>query len=598
MSDLERRPLSGPLFFLVAISRPEGLIYTVAAGTDALARGVFTRRIRWLGQLIAGVAVPLALYVAWHLWMFGDLLPNTYYAKARNVSVFTRVFDPRSGGWRYLLEGFALWGQAPLVLLAVAAVVDRESWRRGLGALLLALCGSVLFVLQSNGDWMMQYRFASTTFALLALLAALGLATLRRLVFPDRSGWMIELGLGALTLVSVGWNLPDELDAMIAKPTVPLQDRITRLPRLLEVTDSLGVQRPVILMSDMGGPMWVNDTRQAVLLDMFGLCDREVAHALYDSDLDRLWRYGFEDHHPELMQFPPTVYDRWRLDACVSFLDGYVHLDDHHRQDARTGYFLRRDLIEPAWRDSYATGEVVVQRPVRLHAVRLVESTAAEATLELDFSLMRTPAGTPRARVMVQGQRGGDLTIPLLPGLPPSALAPDRIYRARERVALPDGLGPLTEVLPLGTLEPSNLPAPPVWQTTSLYEGGEIPSDVIRGRSDLLSREEGHLVLESVDPRDTKLCLGPLSRPEALRLEATLGIRGMEGRLDLDLRWFDAAGAFAGRKKVWSWHAPMEESEIELALPIPDAAATLRACWHFREGGGELTLRDVRWRWR
>ena len=597
VSDRARWPVSGPAFFLVAISRPEGLVYTVAVGVEALVRAALARDGRWLLRLVAGVAAPLGVYLVWHVAYFDDVLPNTYYAKSRDMPFLERLTNPRAGGWRYLLDGLSRWFQAPLLLLGALAVLDRQVWRRGGAALGLVGAASVLFVLQSNGDWMMQFRFASPTFAAIALLAAVGLGTVQAGLLPGPR-WARVTGALALAGVSVGAvaaQLPSELEDMRANPTVPLQDRLTRLPRLLEVADGLGIAHPVILMSDMGGPMWVNRDGRSTLVDMFGLCTREIAHALHDRDLAAMWRLGFHEANPDFVQVPPTLYRQWRLDALTVWQDAYMPLDDWRQADADTGFFLRRDRVQAPWDDAFAQGTMVVQRPVRVHAVRVVDT--APVTVTVDFSLRTETRITPRARIVVMGDRPLDAVVDLLPSLPPRALAPDVVYRAQVVVPVPEDLGPVVGAAAVGTPERSDLRPPPVWERVDLgWTGTDLPEDLAVGaEGDAVRGEDGAIVFAPADD-DNRLCTPAAVPGRAMRLVAHLALPTLDGQVDLDVRWFDGTGRFLERARVWSWTQPSPELQaITLAVaPVPEAGF-VRACWHVSEGTGEVRLADVGW---
>jgi hypothetical protein len=584
-------PVSGPFFFLAAVSRPEGLLYTFAAGGDAVLRTLRNGNWRWLVQLVAGLAVPLGLYLTWHVWMFDDVLPNTYYAKSREASLTSRLFNPRSNGWQYVLDGFTRWGQGPVFLLALVGLTDRDAWAKGLGALVLAFVGSVVFALHANGDWMMQFRFLSPTFALAAVLAGVGLATLRRVVLPGPQGAMAEPVLLLLTAGFVGWNLESELAGMRAKPTVPLASRLERLPKLLAVGDDLRLDEPVVLMSDMGGPMWVNGERDANLVDMFGLCTRPVAMALHHRDVDALWQRGFVEPNPDFLQFPPTLYKTWRLDVALVYQGRYTRLDDWRRSDEQTGFFVRRDLIEAPWRPEFATGQVVVQRPISVHEVSLVAPASGEVDVDILFSMNTGAQVTPKARILLRGDVEHDALVPLLPSLKATALRPGVVHRYRARVSVPPRVGTVREARALGTPEPSPLSPPEGWTEVPLVAGGEVAPDFTVSDAAALTVTDG---LRYAGNEGDRVCVPPILWSDALRLRGEIGLQH-EGRVDLDTRWFDAEGAFLGRERAWSWTQSFDTRELGLAVTAPRQAHTVRMCWVFADGAGVLDVRKLRW---
>lgn len=591
-------PRSGPLFFLAAISRPEGLVYTLAAGTDALVRAARRRDPAWLGKLVAGLALPAVAYVGWHLATFGSMVPNTYLVKARHVSWAARWLDLRSGGWTYLLDGLTTWGQGPLLLLAVLGLLHARTWARGGAALALGLLASMAFPLQANGDWMMGFRFLSPTYALAGVLGAVGLqVALDRLDAPRTRlavGWAAALGLAGW----VGKALPEAHARYDADPTVPLHDRMARLPRYLAVTEALGLAQPTLLLSDMGGPMWVNDDQQAVIVDMFGLCDRTVAQALHDEDLAALHAYGLDARDPAIIQFPPTLHRRWALAGSDRFAEGWMPLDDHRAADAPTGVWLRRDLVEAPWSPRFADGLVVRQGPLRVHAARVVDSAPGRAVVEVDASLARPTGRTPSARLRLIGARETEVEVPILPMLSARALAPDRVYRTRRAVALPDDLGRVSEATAVGEPVPSDLPPPPRRVTHDLLTGGSTDADGFLTVPDAAATPvDAGLRYAADGEAENKLC-GPWHQGAGdVRVDLALARTtpgGLGGRLDLDLRWLDADGAFLERRVVHRVEpGPLPASVPRLRAAPPEGAATVRACLAAREGPVDVTL--TRW---
>jgi hypothetical protein len=87
------------------------------------------------------------------LWYYGDLFPNTYYAKAAYIPVYDR-------GWEYLRTYFHVYDFAPLLLIpAVAALLTRDAVIRRFLAGCLAGGGAVFFyVIRLGGDFM-EWRF-------------------------------------------------------------------------------------------------------------------------------------------------------------------------------------------------------------------------------------------------------------------------------------------------------------------------------------------------------------------------------------------------------------------------------------------------------
>ena len=158
------RPWSPLLWFLLAITRPEGAMYGVlglfafvvfrihraVAGQEGslgrrLLQGVVIPTFTWL----AIFGLPLALYHWWRFSYFGWEYPATYYAKLGSANRF-RPFSWDIRGWSYLkkyMTGYWIAWVIPLFFFATAGLERRGRrfpWRSTLGLALLAILGLVL----------------------------------------------------------------------------------------------------------------------------------------------------------------------------------------------------------------------------------------------------------------------------------------------------------------------------------------------------------------------------------------------------------------------------------------------------------------------
>ena len=110
---------------LLAVTRPDGLLMFAATAAMLVVRFAGRReRPRWAHALAAApLALPLA-YLAWHRAFYGELLPNTYYAK--------HVAPWPEAGLRYLASyvlEYALWFW---LLVAAAAALTAPGLSRAL----------------------------------------------------------------------------------------------------------------------------------------------------------------------------------------------------------------------------------------------------------------------------------------------------------------------------------------------------------------------------------------------------------------------------------------------------------------------------------
>jgi arabinofuranosyltransferase len=170
-----RRPWSAGIAWGVStLVRPEGLGLAALTGLWALGAALARRRLRqaWRGLLcfclaFAAVAGP---YLFWRLRFYGELLPNTYYAKRLPLYYIVPMNLE-------LLATHALFF-AP-VLVAALAVLAQLRRGKSLYLLLLALALAAVGVSVQNNHWMPGHRLFLTSVALLLVVAS-GLADVGR----------------------------------------------------------------------------------------------------------------------------------------------------------------------------------------------------------------------------------------------------------------------------------------------------------------------------------------------------------------------------------------------------------------------------------
>src|SRR5262249_34623432 len=158
-------PWSGLLFGCATLTRPEGALYFAVLSVLTVVPA-FTGRVpaRRLLLWLAAYAVIGLPHVSWRYYYYGDLLPNTYYAKVNGAYW--------SSGLKYLY--LYLRYNAILPLQAALGVIGwflasrdtrtRQASFAGLGF----LAAHVLYVSYVGGD-MYEFRFMDVVEPILAL---------------------------------------------------------------------------------------------------------------------------------------------------------------------------------------------------------------------------------------------------------------------------------------------------------------------------------------------------------------------------------------------------------------------------------------------
>ena len=178
------RVAAGVLLALAALTRPEGVMVIALTVGHLVLRELLAARAPWPARLSSVIGRrsplwPLALsflliygpYFLWRLLYYGDLLPNTFYAKA-------------GGGLSQIMRGlaygggFALTMGGPLLLLVLLPWL--RSWRAALaswrGYLLPLALAYTAYIVAVGGDHFRGERFFVPIIPWIAILLADGIA--------------------------------------------------------------------------------------------------------------------------------------------------------------------------------------------------------------------------------------------------------------------------------------------------------------------------------------------------------------------------------------------------------------------------------------
>ncbi len=406
LREAERRgagiPWSGLLFFLLAVTRPEGAMYGAVAGLVGLAavghRGGLRAALSWGLRWGALLAVPL---VAWHTWRYAYFaweFPNTYYAKLWEQKLFAPL-DWDGKGWLYL-RGYGLVSTVafllPVYALGQTGAAGKRRW------IALALVGLTFVLMAPTLRFPAELPFyarpdlgdvypqvvAGVLLALLALLPLAGIgrrgAVARALAwwmcgaavfFALYSGgdWMkghrwlsycvvpmaVLLADGAYALhqaLPVGrvqrWAPRAVIATALIASVVHLGLRLgmpetspydvkRRVMHMVDVQERLHLDRVSLLEVDMGAHMWWSGFG---LVDMAGLVDVPMARSRYDKPYIRT--YVYEERDPEFAHVHGGWATRTKLKTHREW-SRYLSIPPYPISPWQThpGAYIRKDLL-------------------------------------------------------------------------------------------------------------------------------------------------------------------------------------------------------------------------------------------------------------
>ncbi len=161
---LFKTPRLSPLFWfsiisaLAVLTRLDSVVFFLPLG---VALGLRVLNSPQRGALFSALLLPagtlLSLWLVWKFQYYGDVLPNTYYAKVAAVPAFVLLYQ----GFIYLASFFISYWLWPVGLLALAAINRHHLLhpeQRPMLVLSLLVFLWLLYVLKVGGDFM-EFRF-------------------------------------------------------------------------------------------------------------------------------------------------------------------------------------------------------------------------------------------------------------------------------------------------------------------------------------------------------------------------------------------------------------------------------------------------------
>lgn len=349
--------LAGAVAAGIALTRPDGLLYVALYPLLTLFSEERPVRIGAAAGRIARYAAVFLLLFGAHLGFrvlyFGDLYPNTYYAKggetgrlALELLTFQPYMRRHLGGLLESATGLPGWA----VLVALAAAVVFLAARRRLHrvhavVLGFAGCSAVVYLLLP-GDWMGEHRFATPFFPFFYAGIALAAVAVAREMIPapawrQRLGW---LAAGSALVLALTFFL-SRSRAFEARPTLALSAVVERNGlRINRYADALGIAEGSFLLPDVGGALWASRLR---IYDLGGLTDRTVTRTLW-GNRTAFHDYVFAETRPTLILTHGVWTTVAALDDDPRLRRDYLLLSPEGRAARRSRkerLFVRREAV-------------------------------------------------------------------------------------------------------------------------------------------------------------------------------------------------------------------------------------------------------------
>jgi arabinofuranosyltransferase len=244
-----------------SLTRPEGFFhFGVLVFFHALFR-VPVRRFVRMAVIFTAVVTP---YLIWKVGYYGDLLPNTFYAKPVTIGA----------GARYLTDfvvggGYTQTAAVPLLLFSLGLIVPGPSqrWR------IAFLASHFSAITIAGGDWMLGWRMVVPALPVILLTIGCGVSALVGW-FTRTAGVAAAVSLGLTAVVALALLHPrEELATHCLHASQGQREGRLYIGHWLRENSQPG---DAVALTDIGMIGYVSKLR---VIDISGLTDRHIGRA-------------------------------------------------------------------------------------------------------------------------------------------------------------------------------------------------------------------------------------------------------------------------------------------------------------------------------
>lgn len=158
------------LIFLISLSRPEGILFSL---TFIIIIFIQSESKVYSFKIFSVYIILLALFLMFRFFYFGDLLPNTYYAKIGHEITGSYEFQSYKNGFFYILFFFKDNPQFLVPVILIPFVYKNLKQNRFYLFVIFIILIQFVFIIFSGGDWMIHYRFIVPVIPFLSIAAVI-----------------------------------------------------------------------------------------------------------------------------------------------------------------------------------------------------------------------------------------------------------------------------------------------------------------------------------------------------------------------------------------------------------------------------------------
>lgn len=177
----------GVLLGLGYLTRPDAAVFITVVLVWMLTTTLISRQPSWttLASYIVGVTAIVLPYSIWQFSYYGDIVPNTFYAKA-GIPLIIRLSRSVPYVFRHIFGSGILY-VLPIALFGVA--IWQRNWNAKHSCLMFSILGYAAYVVWAGGDHMRAFRLLAPVIPLAGML----LSSLLSRVIPAERKYLVNV---------------------------------------------------------------------------------------------------------------------------------------------------------------------------------------------------------------------------------------------------------------------------------------------------------------------------------------------------------------------------------------------------------------------
>lgn len=253
------------LLFLVTVSRPEGILFSVCY---LLFIFTISGDKAYTVKVVTVYFITLSGLLLFRFIYFGDILPNTYYAKIGHNLFGSYEFRSYRNGIYYIKDFFLHNIQFIPVIILIPVTFKLLKNNKLFVFSLAVVMLQFGFVIFAGGDWMVQYRFVVPAIPYMSVLTFLCIRSLSEKYNFSRYS-SVPASVFFIILMTISYISEDK--SVINKETVMWNRLIELSPEIKQIIPSGSV-----VANGSSGiiPFYLDDVR---FIDLVGLTDKQIA---------------------------------------------------------------------------------------------------------------------------------------------------------------------------------------------------------------------------------------------------------------------------------------------------------------------------------